>query len=69
MMQAQLSIPEFDAPTNWDRENMGALILHENRFSYLMLDGSVKILNPMSTIGVGGSLQRPKGIWTRYEFD
>jgi len=38
--------------------------LHGGKFNYLMVDGSVKTLNPLDTFGTGSS-SAPKGMWTR----
>ena len=63
-IQAQLSIPEFEVHVNWDRENLGALLLHGGRLNYLLIDGHVRVMNPYSTLGTGTE-DKPNGIWTR----
>ena len=43
--KAQLMIQFWPNEEDWERLNMAALQVHRNRFNYLFVDGSVKILN------------------------
>ncbi|NQZ59819.1 MAG: DUF1559 domain-containing protein [Lentisphaeraceae bacterium] len=61
-VSAQLMIQFYPTEDTWERDNMGALELHDKRFNYLFVDGSVRGYNPYDTIG-DGDRNRPKGIW------
>lgn len=52
-------------------DNITALCIipHHGRTSFLFLDGHVNVLRPSDTIGVGGSLSQPRGMWTRVSND
>ena len=45
------------------------VIPHHGRASFLFLDGHVNTLHPSDTIGTGGSLSQPRGMWTRVSND
>lgn len=43
--------------------------IHFDGWNYLFCDGHVKWLRPTSTLGPGGSLSNPRGMWSRTEGD
>jgi prepilin-type processing-associated H-X9-DG protein/prepilin-type N-terminal cleavage/methylation domain-containing protein len=62
--RAALNNPYQQVTGNMSDSNFGYPPGHSGRYNYLFCDGHVNTMKPQDTVGIGGSLTKPMGIWT-----